>query len=784
MDLRKFIPSMFHRRVLLLGSACVALLGLCFAKACHLTLVEGPSLRAKAEQALDRREFLPTTRGVILDRRGRKIAIDQASYDLAVEYKVITGEWAVEQAKARARRANADSWNTLSADEQSDLVEPYIAEFREVEQRIWKTIRQLGNLDQVEIDNRCNQIKTVVERRASYLWEQQRKREVEQYGSLRDDFRPMRIAEREQAHVILTRIGDDVAFEMMALSRELPGMIRVQDSHRRHHPWTTRTYTIDRRSLPRDLRSDRPLTVEVRGVADHILGSVRDEVWAEDIERRPFYDEVTGEIDLKGYRVGDSVGHSGLERTFEDQLRGARGMVTERKDTGVRNRLEPQSGDDLQLALDIELQGRIQAVLDPDLGLTRVQSWHNNHRLPLGWKLNAAAVVMDVETGEILALVSTPSITDGLDMSDRMQAQNQPRVNRAVEAIYPPGSIVKPLVLIAAVSDGAHDLEVPITCNGQFYEQHDNFARCWIFREQFGWQSHGPLRASEAIGRSCNIYFYHMADKLGIDRLKAWLHWFGMGRLLDIGLTRELQTENPATGELKTHTVGGSPGILPSEHRIAQMASSGSLRSGTIFMGIGQGPIAWTPLHAANAYAMLARGGEVHTPTLVRGFERDQIAPASRMLPGDLIHATLEGLRQSAEEQHGTGNHLSYADDLTQESIINAPGVTVWAKTGTAQAPKLPADVNGDGEITEVRDDNGTLTDIEGIPGLDHAWYVGLVGPKGADRPTIAISVLVEYGGSGGRCAGPVANQIIRALQIEGYLPGRELWDDVDFDGP
>ena len=169
-------------------------------------------------------------------------------------------------------------------------------------------------------------------------------------------------------------------------------MIEIQDSHRRHHPWSTRTYTIDRSSLPRSLRSDRPLAIEVRGVGDHILGSVRDEVWAEDIANRPFYLPESGEIDLTGYRIGDAVGHSGLERTFEDTLRGARGMITERKDTGERHRTEPRPGGSLELAIDIELQGRIQAVLDPELGLTRVQSWHQNPALPVGWKLNAAVV--------------------------------------------------------------------------------------------------------------------------------------------------------------------------------------------------------------------------------------------------------------------------------------------------------------------------------------------------------------------------------------------------------
>jgi cell division protein FtsI/penicillin-binding protein 2 len=134
----------------------------------------------------------------------------------------------------------------------------------------------------------------------------------------------------------------------------------------------------------------------------------------------------------------------------------------------------------------------------------------------------------------------------------------------------------------------------------------------------------------------------------------------------------------------------------------------------------------------------------------------------STSLPRDLVSTALEGLRQSVMETFGTGNHITH-DDQSQEPIINATGVTVWAKTGTAEAPPWrTTDTNADG-IIDSKD--------EGIAGVDHAWFVGLVGPSESRAPMYSIAVIVEYGGSGGRVAGPVANQIIRALQAEGYLP-------------
>jgi penicillin-binding protein 2 len=117
-----------------------------------------------------------------------------------------------------------------------------------------------------------------------------------------------------------------------------------------------------------------------------------------------------------------------------------------------------------------------------------------------------------------------------------------------------------------------------------------------------------------------------------------------------------------------------------------------------------------------------------------------------------------EGLRQAVEEQHGSGHHVSY-QDKSAEAIINAPGVVVWAKTGTAQAPALKFDDDGNGTI-----DRRTP--------VDHAWFVGLVADAQEPRPRYAVAVLLENGGSGGKSAGPIANQVIHALIKEGYLHG------------
>jgi penicillin-binding protein 2 len=300
----------------------------------------------------------------------------------------------------------------------------------------------------------------------------------------------------------------------------------------------------------------------------------------------------------------------------------------------------------------------------------------------------------------------------------------------------------------------------PIECTGHYFKDIPDRVRCWIYRTDYSMRTHGLLQAEEALAQSCNIFFYTLADRLGVDQMCKWFGRFGMAQVIDVGVRYPREIER-TDGQRTTIWIGESAGHLPmDENGVPDRLTPGP----EVMLGIGQGPISWTPLQAANAYATLARNGVIRDATLVMN---DPRGPRSRRcedlnLPPKLVDVALEGLRQSVMERYGTGHHISRVGG-PEEPIINAQGVTVWAKTGTAQAPPMRADTNGDG-VLDSRD--------APIGKVDHSWFVGLVGPKGAKRPLHAIAVIVEYGGSGGRTAGPVANQIIRALQAEGYLPG------------
>ena len=205
---------------------------------------------------------------------------------------------------------------------------------------------------------------------------------------------------------------------------------------------------------------------------------------------------------------------------------------------------------------------------------------------------------------------------------------------------------------------------------------------------------------------------------------------------------------------------GEHGGETPSAALLDQLRKRGELRFASIIMGIGQGPVTWTPMHAANAYATLARGGIVRDPTLVRDRAPRMVPPRDDLsLNENLVATVLEGMRRSVSEPIGTGHHITYPDGA-REPVINTPGVTVWAKTGTAQATPAGFDLDCDG-VEDAHPENPT-----------HAWFLGFVGPGAAEtaQPRYVVVVMVEYGGSGGRTSGPIANEIIRALQARGYL--------------
>jgi len=742
---KALIPSMYHRRLLLLFALSVCAMTGLAAQLTRLTVVQGAEHRAEAESRLILDRWTPTWRGRILDRKGRVLATDQASFNVAVEYQVITGAWAYREAAEAAREANARDWSTLDASQRDALIQEHLPAAEARLEGLWETICAVGEIKREELERRKQEVIRTVQRMAAAVWARRLERENslvrqrEQMKEIADVARPIR--EQRSPHVLLRGLDDERAFQLREMEDDLPGL-SVIDAGERAYPHARMLVSVDRSKMPSPLRAEERLDVEVQGVARHIVGWMRRKAVREDFERRPRIDPETGEVDPGHYQLGDPVGAWGIEKAWEDTLRGLRGRVVQRLDTGEREEAPPTPGRDVTLTIDVALQARIQALLDPSVGLTAVQPWHNNAYVDEGEELNAAAVVLDIDTGDALAMVSWPSFT--IEQKDEATEEvfqdplRAPWVNRPIARPYPPGSIVKPMILVEAVTRGAHALGNRIWCNGHLLPERPDIFRCWVYAPEYGYTTQsqrigGPLGPTDAVMVSSNIYFYTLGRALGTERILDVYRDFKVGTAYETGL-----------GD----SVGGFLGRLD---------GGGVTMSEATMMGIGQGPVSWTPLHAADCYATLARRGVQVEPRVVAGLQQKR---RDLGLDQAAIDAALRGLERVVEDDLGTAHHLTF--ESGRDPLFNIEGLRVLAKTGTAQASPTFADP---GE--NLADDPENPNVLRRGP---HSWTLAIVGPEGGDLQHV-VAVIVEHGGSGARCAGPIANQVIKALVEEGYLP-------------
>ncbi len=792
--IRKIIPSMFHRRLALLGVLIAVAFVPLTARLGWVTAVRGAELRADAEALLVRETLLPTVRGRILDRHGRVLAQDRPSYDLRIDYAVISGAWARTSARSFAFRAHRDVWATLDEDGKQALVARYLPAYERRVEDMWALLAQGADVPREQIDQARAEVVQRVEAMqtaVAVLRERTEREKLARAGVALgpDQERRIRqlaaapIEERTIAHTIVRSVSDEVGFRFMRLAERtaplfsaaevgeaafdeqpplLPGL-RVEDATERVYPFGSMRVEIDRSTLPKPIRADGAMQVELEDLAGLMLGSVRRQVFKEDVDRRAQrlredqsmrsravteFGRDTGAYSL----TGDRVGHTGIESAMEDTLRGLRGVRRENLQTREVSQRAPEPGRDVRLTVDIQLQARVRAILDPSVGLTVVQPWHNNQYLPVGTELDAAAVVLDIASGEILAMVSMPEAPRDGDWSKRglqgkelekYLAVHAPFVNRAIGKPYQPGSVVKALILCGAVQAGEYAVGERIRDTGHYFPNQPNLFRSWIYKSTGGAYTHSDQLGRDpdevdALMVSGNVFFFTLADRLGNARVAEVYRRFGVGEAFGLGLGAEWP------GSIGGLTNGVNDG-------------SDLTRQDAILLGIGQGPITWTPLHAADAYATIARGGYRIAPRLVT----DGGAPPPAVdlkIPGRAVRSVMEGLRKAANDpQFGTGHHFTL-EDGTRDRFFNAPGVTVWGKTGTADSSPVGWDPDGDGPLDRVIVRDG-----------DHSWYVILVGEDGGP-PRYSVAVVVDYGGSGGRVSGPIANQIVHALIEEGYL--------------
>lgn len=430
------------------------------------------------------------------------------------------------------------------------------------------------------------------------------------------------------------------------------------------------------------------------------------------------YLNMAGPDDLKrpeaAYRSGDYVGRAGLERMLEREMRGQPGFEKYVIDAWGRKKydaafeaLARQAGGELQR----EPVPGLSAVLTIDLGLQRIVE------AALSKHYSAAAAVVDVETGKVLALASHPQadpnlLTGRLSRAEAQRLESdpyRPLLDKSLRESYYPGSTFKVIPALAALEEKLIDPDEKVTCHGR-YELGRHVFRCM--------KAHGPVTLHDALVQSCNVYFYHLAEKVGLERMARMAQQFGFGAKADVGL---LET----------------PGFVPT---LDYYKKNGGFRGGyALNTALGQGAVRVSVLQLAMAYAALASGGQLRQPLLVERLEKPSgevvktFSPTVRnQIP--VTPDSLERMRRALVDV--------VADTKGTANSAYASGLDVAGKSGTAQVRK-----NRRGEA------EGWDT------GNDHAWFVGFAPSRHAK---IAVAVLIEHGGLGGHVAAPTAVQIFQ----------------------
>jgi penicillin-binding protein 2 len=427
-------------------------------------------------------------------------------------------------------------------------------------------------------------------------------------------------------------------------------------------------------------------------------------------------DQLEKEGSTNNYKGTDHIGKTGLEQQYEKELHGTTGFEQVETDAGGRavralSRIESVSGNNLILSLDINLQ----QVVEQSFGDRR-----------------GALVAIDPASGEVLALVSQPGydpnlFVDGIDQVNWEAlngSEDRPLNNRALQGTYPPGSTFKPYMALAALEAGKRTPQSAISDPGFF-----NFGGHKFRDDKPG--GHGYVDLYKSIVVSCDTFYYMLANDMGIDAISSFMSKLGFGHLTGIDIK------------------GEKPGVLPSQEWKQKRYKQKWYAGETISVGIGQGYNAYTPIQMANAVAALANNGVMMRPHLVRAIQdsstsQETPVPLQKERSIALKPENLEFIKHAmiGVNKEGTG----------ARAFVGAEYVSA-GKTGTAQ-------------VIAIKQDEKYVESKVMERHRDHALFIAFAP---ADKPRIAVAVVVENSGFGATAAAPIVRQV-----LDYYLLGKK----------
>lgn len=501
---------------------------------------------------------------------------------------------------------------------------------------------------------------------------------VQSLTSLSDDrIRDLQKKQHHQRSYLASTILEDITWEELArVELNLPdlGGVAVAEQQKRHYPFG--------------------------GMAANILGYVAPPS-KDEVEKTPLFAQ-------PGFRVGKS----GLEKQYDDRLQGTAGIVHQEVNASGRvvrelDRLPAISGADLRTNVDIAIQS---------FAYQRLSS-----------QLSGAAVVLDVESGDVIAMASMPGYDPslfyrGIDREswrDLSSNEYRPLINKATSGLYAPGSTFKPMTALAILRAGIKPTE-RVTCTGAYTLGNARF-HCW---KRGG---HGSVDMIGALQHSCDVYFYDMSRRVGIDAIAEVANSFGLGSETEIDIPGEQAGTIPTT-QWKKSAFGES--WQPGE---------------TLVSAIGQGFVLATPVQLALMTARLANGGTLVAPRFVRS---DTPMPSERLdIPGEHLQVVKEGMWRVTNDPKGTA----------YSSRIGTPGMEMAGKTGTSQVRRIT-----------MRERSSGVVKNDDLPWAkrDHALFVAYAPVQ---KPKFSCAVIVEHGGGGSAVAAPIARDILIECQMRAF---------------
>ena len=440
------------------------------------------------------------------------------------------------------------------------------------------------------------------------------------------------------------------------------------------------------------------------GLTAHIVGYVN-EVNKKDLKKYG-----------KLYRKGDLIGRTGVEKAFEQQLRGSPGSRVFVRTAGGR-RINPST-----LPAPFNMYKDKPSVPGDDITLTIDWDLTRAADKAMRYHYSGAVVAMDIHTGEILVLYSKPIFNPNIGHFGVKKTKNfdpsiySPMLNKALRA-YPPGSTFKLITASAALTEGVVDPDTDLFCPGYYMYMGHRF----IGDARYG---HGKVDMFKALEVSCNVYFYQVGEALGMDMLAHYARdYFGLGQHTGIKI-RE------------------STGLIPTVRWHNRHSPSGFLPGFVLNASVGQGAVKVTPLQLARAYSALLNGGKLMRATLVKKITTHDGAIVFQSKPtvdrylalSDMVVATImRGMYLVVNGRSGTARHSAIKD------------IPFAGKTGTAQAREWRA---------------GGSPKFKSWLKQDHAWFAGYAP---ASNPQIVVVAFVEHGGGGAKAAAPVVKKVIEA---------------------